>query len=226
MPDVEIIAETRTEQGAVVRLIRDGARWSVRIDGQVLMSSETSGSEEMLAELTCAGLRERAGVRVLVGGLGMGFTLRAVLDLLPGDAMVDLAELFPEIVEWNRGPLAPLAARPLDDPRVALHVGDVVSLLGRDVRYDAILLDVDNGPEAFTVPDNAGLYDAAGLHALRAALHPGGVLGVWSTFRDRRFERRLCDAGFTARSVPVRARGRVRKGASHVVFLGERPESS
>ena len=224
MPNVETIAEAMTAEGAVVKLSRDGHRWFVRVDGHILMGSQTHGSEEVLADLTCSRLRDRVGVQVLVGGLGLGFSLRSVLDIVPKDARVQVAELIPAVVEWNRGPLADLAARPLDDPRVTIEIGDVAGLLGGEAPgYDAILLDVDNGPEAFTVPGNDRLYEVQGLRRLRAALRPGGLLGVWSAFRDRRFERRMHEAGFAARSVPVRARGRIRKGATHVVFIGEAP---
>jgi spermidine synthase len=156
---------------------------------------------------------------VLVGGLGMGFTLRATLDVLPPEATVVVAELMPAVVEWNRGPLGPLADHPLADRRTRVEVGDVGALLreGRN-RFDAVLLDVDNGPAAFTASHNTGLYDDRGLAAARAALKPGGTLAVWSAWDDRKFEQRLRYGGF---SVTVeRMRARLKKGGpKHTVFL-------
>lgn len=224
MPDVEQVDQAFTGEGRTVRLTREGSRWFVRIERQVLMSSETHGSEEMLAALTCERLRERRAARILVGGLGMGFTLRAVLDLVATDAVVDVAELIDAVVAWNRGPLADLAGRPLDDPRVTVRHGDVAHLLEAEP-FDVILLDIDNGPEGFTVRGNDALYELPGLRRLRASLRPGGALGVWSAFRDPRFERRLRDAGFVARTIPVRARGRVRKGAAHWIFVAVVPDT-
>ena len=158
---------------------------------------------------------------MLVGGLGMGFTLRATLDLLPPDATVVVAELVPAVVEWNRGPLGPLAGHPLKDPRVRVEVGDVGGDASRRARerFDAILLDVDNGPAAFTAAHNAGLYDNAGVAAARAALRSGGVLAVWSAWEDRKFEQRLRYAGFTVEVERVRARLK-KGGPRHTIFLG------
>ena len=150
----------------------------------------------------------------------MGFTLRAALDLLPPDATVIVSELVPALVEWNRGPLGALARHPLRDKRVALEVGDVGALLrGKPGRFDAILLDVDNGPSAFTASRNADLYGDRGLAVARAALKPGGVLGVWSSREDRRFEQRLRYAGFDV--TVERVRGRLKKGGPrHTIFIG------
>jgi spermidine synthase len=150
----------------------------------------------------------------------MGFTLRATLDLLPPDATVIVAELVPAVIEWNRGPLGPLAGHPLKDRRVAVDVGDVAATLRSSPgRFDAVLLDVDNGPAAFTASHNASLYDDRGLAAARAALKPGGVLAVWSSREDRRFEQRLRYGGFDV--TVERVRGRLKKGGPrHVIFLG------
>ncbi len=150
----------------------------------------------------------------------MGFTLRAALDLLPEDASVTVAELLPAVVDWNRGPLGPLAAHPLDDPRVAVELGDVGDVLrSRTGQFDAVLLDVDNGPAAFTSPENARLYGDAGLADARTALRMDGVLAVWSAWEDRRFEQRLKYGGFTVAVERVRARLK-KGGPRHVIFLG------
>jgi spermidine synthase len=163
---------------------------------------------------------------VLVGGLGMGFTLRATLDFLPPDAIVEVAELVPAVVDWNRGPLGPLAGHPLKDRRVRVHVGDVAVMLGAGPgRFDAVLLDVDNGPAAFTSSDNARLYDDRGLAAARAALKIGGVLAVWSARDDRKFEQRLRYGGFTVEVERVRARLK-KGGPRHTIFLGHKPSST
>jgi spermidine synthase len=158
---------------------------------------------------------------VLVGGLGMGFTLRATLDLLPPDATVVVAELVPAVAEWNRGPLGPLARHPLADPRVRLELCDVADLLRANPgAFDAVLLDVDNGPKAFTARGNAGLYDDRGVAAARAALRPEGTLAVWSAWDDRHFEHRLRHGGFTVEVERVRGRGK-QGGPRHTLFLAE-----
>lgn len=219
----EVLGESVTPDGLPLTLTREGVALVVRVNNVPLMSSRVHGSEEALAEVGCKGLREHVGARVLVGGLGMGFTLRAVLDALAADAEVVVAELLPSIVEWNRGPLAPLAGTPLDDPRASLVVGDVIGLVKRSPSaFDAILLDVDNGPEAFTVASNAWLYAPRGLAALRAALRPSGRLVVWSAVESEPFQRALRAAGFSVEVQPVRARGAVRKGSRHWLFFGRR----
>ena len=155
----------------------------------------------------------------------MGFTLRATLDFLPPDAIVEVAELVPAVVDWNRGPLGPLAGHPLKDRRVRVHVGDVAVTLGASPgRFDAVLLDVDNGPAAFTSSDNAWLYGDKGLAAARAALKIGGVLAVWSAREDRKFEQRLRYGGFTVEVERVRARLK-KGGPRHTIFLGHKPSS-
>jgi spermidine synthase len=184
------------------------------------MSSRMHGSEEALATLACRVARTMEEPCVLVGGLGMGFTLRATLDLLPPDATVVVAELVPAVVEWNRGPLGPLAGHPLKDTRVQIAVGDVAATLRASTRrFDAILLDVDNGPAAFTASHNTRLYDDGGIAAARAALTTGGVLAVWSAWEDRKFEQRLRHGGFTVQV--ERVRGRLKHGGPrHTIFLG------
>ena len=185
--------------------------------GIELMNSRLSGSEENLARLTAGRLAGRAGPRVLIGGLGMGFTLRAALAAFGPHARVTVAELVPEVVDWARGPMAHVHGASLDDPRVEIAIGDVAGAIGRG-GWDAILLDVDNGPEGLTRRANDGLYDAAGLAAAKAALTPGGVLAVWSSAPHAVFSRRVRQAGFAVEELKVKA-GPGRRKASHVVWL-------
>jgi spermidine synthase len=201
-------------------LTRHGSEYVILASGQSLMSSRMHGSEEALAMFACGHARTLEEPCVLVGGLGMGFTLRATLDLLPAAATVVVSELVPAVVDWNRGPLGPLARHPLKDKRVVVDVNDVAATLRASPRrFDAVLLDVDNGPAAFTASHNAGLYDDRGLAAARAALKPGGVLAVWSSREDRRFEQRLRYGGFNV--TVERVRGRLKKGGPrHTIFLG------
>jgi spermidine synthase len=201
-------------------LTRHGSEYVILASGQSLMSSRMHGSEEALAMFACGRARTLDEPCVLVGGLGMGFTLRATLDLLPPDATVVVSELVPAVVDWNHGPLGPLARHPLKDKRVVVDVNDVAATLRTSPRrFDAVLLDVDNGPAAFTASLNAGLYDDRGLAAARAALKPGGVLAVWSSREDRRFEQRLRYGGFNV--TVERVRGRLKKGGPrHTIFLG------
>jgi spermidine synthase len=224
MPTRTLIAESMTPDAERLTLTLEEGHHVVRVRGELLMSSRVSGSEEALAKLALAAGTGGTAPRVLVGGLGIGFTLRAVLDELGPSARVDVLELLEAVVDWNRGPLAAHAGRPLDDPRVTVIVDDVLAHLAAGVqRYDAIVLDVDNGPEAFTVRANGRLYTPAGLAPLHAALHAGGVMVLWSAFRSPNFERRLRRAGFQVTTETVRARGAVRKGARHTVFKAVRP---
>ena len=173
----ELLGETRTPEDLDMRLTRRDNEYVILVDGKTLMSSRMHGSEEALATLACRDLTKIERPRVLVGGLGMGFTLRATLDVVPADAAVIVAELVPAVVEWNRGPLAPLAGYPLSDRRVRVELANVgFTLRGNTDRFDAILLDVDNGPAAFTTTDNCGLYDNAGVAASFSALKAGGTL--------------------------------------------------
>ena len=215
----ELLGQTRTPAGDEMALTRRSGEYVILASGKSLMSSRMHGSEEALATFGVRRARTLEQPSVLVGGLGMGFTLRATLDLLPPAAHVVVAELVPALVEWNRGPLGPLADHPLEDPRVAVEIGDVGAAIraSRD-RFDAILLDVDNGPAAFTASDNQALYDDRGLAAARLALKAGGVLAVWSAREDRRFEQRLRYAGFTV--IVERVRARLKKGGPrHTIFL-------
>ena len=215
-----LLDQTCTPDGSDMRLsVRDDEH-VILVNGKTLMTSRTHGSEEALATVACQHLETLAQPRVLVGGLGMGFTLRATLDLLPPDAVVTVAELVPAVIEWNRGSLGSLAGYPLRDSRVRVDVGDVRhTLRANSSRYDAILLDVDNGPAAFTAAGNYGLYDNAGVAAAHAALRDGGALAVWSAWDDRKFEQRLRFYGFVAHVKRVRARLK-KGGARHIIFLG------
>ncbi len=198
---------------------RDG-EFVIRVHGQELMSSRVHGSEEAMARLGCEGLRHVRGARVLVGGLGLGYTLRATLEALGAEAQVVVAELASAIVEWNRGPLAPLAGRPLEDSRVRVETADVKRVMRGAGPWHAILLDVDNGPAALTRSSNAGLYDGQGLTAAHEALVPGGTLVVWSAGPDTRFTTRLGKAGFDVQTHAVPAgKGR---GTRHTLFVARR----
>jgi spermidine synthase len=217
----QIIGSAQAPDGGTLTLHQRDHELVIRVDGRELMNSRAHGSEEALAHLGCSDARARPRPRVLIGGLGMGYTLRAALDVLPAQAEVVVAEIVPAVVEWNRGPLAHLAGRPLDDPRVTVEVTDVGALLRRPgPRFDAILLDVDNGPQGLTRRANHALYGSAGLDTARRALAPGGCYALWSAGPDRDFARRLARAGFGVEVHEVRARP---SGQSprHVIFLGK-----
>ena len=209
----------RIPDGGELRLMQRGAELSIMSGSIELMNSRLSGSEVALASLACARLAGQPKPRMLIGGLGMGFTLRAALSALPKDAGVVVAELVPAVVAWARGPMAQLFEGCLNDPRVAVRETDVAEVIGaaRGV-FDAILLDVDNGPGGLNRDANDRLYSRVGLAAAQRALKPGGVLAVWSAGRDDGFTRRLRGAGFAAEEVPVRATGG-RRGARHVIWL-------
>ena len=183
------------------------------------MNSRMSGSEEALATMSCARLRDPGSAKMLIGGYGMGFTLRAALAVLGPQARVIVAELVPDIIDWARGPMATLAAGCLDDPRVEIVIADVAATIAAPAAaFDAILLDVDNGPDGLTRPDNDRIYAPAGLAKAKAALKPGGVLAIWSAAPDASFTRRLTAAGFAVEQVSVRARSNG-KGARHVIWF-------
>ena len=215
----ELIDTAEVPGGDVLRLFRRGEEFIVAIGGNELMSSRMSGSEEALATMTCARLPGRNAAHLLIGGYGMGFTLRAALATLGPDAKITVAELVPQIVDWARGPMAELSAGCLDDPRVELVLGDVAAVIAAAPRrFDAILLDVDNGPDGLTRPANDRIYSAAGLAAAKAALTPGGVVAIWSAAPDPRFARRLAASGFDVEEAGVRARANG-KGARHVIWF-------
>ena len=218
----ELLATAVVPDGETLRLFRRGDDFMIVLDRNELMNSRMSGSEEALATMTCARLAGRTSAHLLIGGYGMGFTLRAALAVLGPTARVSVAELVPEIVEWARGPMRDLTAGCLDDPRVNLVPGDVAApiRMAKGV-YDAILLDVDNGPDGLTRAGNDGLYSARGLAAARAALTPGGILAIWSAAPDKPFARRLADAGFRVEEEVVRARSNG-KGPRHVIWFARK----
>lgn len=206
-----------------MKLVCRGDEFILLADGAVLMSSRMHGSEEALASFACQRARTLERPSVLIGGLGMGFTLRAALDLVSPGATVVVAELVPAVVEWNRGPLGPLAGHPLADGRVRVEIGDVAALLGRSAgQFDAVLLDVDNGPASVANSDNARLYDHRGIAVALAALRKDGVLAVWAVRDDRSFVERLRAGGFDAQVRPVRGR-LSRGGPRHTLFLARKP---
>jgi len=186
--------------------------------GGELMSTRKHGSEDALGVLPCRRLRNTVSPRVLIGGLGMGFTLAAVLKEVGAEAEVTVAELVPEVVQWNRGPLGAHSGDPLSDPRTVVHVGDVMKLLrSKRNQYDVIALDVDNGPEGLTLPSNDRLYSEAGIAIAQQALRTGGVLAYWSAGPDQAFHDRLRRCGFMVEEITVYAHGN--KGARHTIWL-------
>ena len=208
--------------GGELRLYKRGAEFSIRVNGRELMNSRVHGSEDALAELACAKVAKRPRPRILIGGLGMGYTLAAALHRLGADGRVIVAELVPAVVAWNKGPLADLAGHPLQDRRVTVREVDVAQILRvENQAYDAVLLDVDNGPQGLTQEGNDWLYAPAGLDAAFAALHPKGVLAVWSAVPNRVFAQRLRRVGFDVDEVPVRARG-PRGGERRTIWIAAR----
>ena len=212
------------DSGGEMTLFRRGEEYSIRVEGLELMNSRMHGSEEVLAEVACAKVRDRERPRVLIGGLGMGFTLAEALARLGDTADVVVAELVPAVVAWNREHLGALAGHPLKDPRTEVREMDVARILKEAPKaWDAILLDVDNGPDGFTRVENDWLYGMAGLKATLRALRPGGYVSVWSAAPDREFTRRMKKAGFAVEELRVRARD-AGKGSRHTIWLGRRPE--
>ncbi len=219
---VELLGQALSRDGTVLKLVRRGDEYIILANGKSLMSSRMHGSEEALATFACRHARTLERPCVLIGGLGMGFTLRAALGLLPPGAVVIVAEIVPAVVEWNRGPLGPLAGEPLNDPRVQVEIDDVaITLASRRGQFDAILLDVDNGPAAFAGSNNAGLYDDRGIAAAFSALKMDGVLAVWSAREDRKFAQRLRHGRFEVEVERVRARLK-QGGPSHTIFIGRK----
>ena len=220
IPWVELGSSTISGSESRLRLMQRGNEYSIMTGGIELMNSRMSGSEQALATLTCARLKDRPAPRLLIGGLGMGFTLRAALEVLPALSRVEVAELLPAVIDWARGPMAEIFSGCLDDRRVVILEGDVaIPINAASKAYDAILLDVDNGPGGLDRVANDGLYRATGLAAARRALKPGGILAVWSAMPDEAFLRRMNQAGFTVTEERVHAH-RKGKGARHVIWLG------
>jgi spermidine synthase len=216
----ELLGETTTPDGTLLSLTRRDTELVILAGGKILMSSRMHGSEEAMAAMACKHIQAVPDPCVLIGGLGMGYTLRAALDLLPTTATIVVSELIPAVVDWNKGPLGHVAGHPLDDRRVQVEVRDVIATLRSATgRFDAVMLDVDNGPDAFTAAGNAGLYGDRGIAATRTAMKPGGILAVWSAWEDKRFEQRLKWGGFSVNVQRVRARLK-KGGPRHTIFLG------
>lgn len=207
--------------GGIMKLYQRAFEFSISVDQEELMNSRMHGSEDALAELACEPLAGKERPRVLIGGLGMGFTLRAALDTLNASSIVEIAELVPAVVQWNRTHLAELAGNPLADPRTLVHEADVAHIIKRaDAAYDAIMLDVDNGPDGLTHENNDRLYTAGGIKAAVKALKPGGILGVWSAEPDTSFTKRLRGAGLKVEEKTIRARKT--KGRRHTIWLAQK----
>lgn len=209
--------------GGEVTLLKRGVEFSIRTAGRELMNSRRHASEDALAELTCGRMTQKSGIKILIGGLGMGYTLAAALAQSEPDTKITLCELIPALVRWNREELGHLAGTPLDDPRISVRVEDVCDVIGKSRAYwDAIVLDVDNGPDGLTRKSNDRLYSISGLQRAFCALSSGGILSVWSSGRDDVFTSRLKQAGFKTETVMVRA-CKSRKGSRHTIWLAEKP---
>ena len=222
VPWIQLASTTVPGDGREMRLLRRGAEFSIRVGTSELMNSRIYGSEDSLSRLACERIADRDRARVLVGGLGMGFTLAGVLARVGRKATVVVAELVPAVVKWNREEMAEVNGAALEDGRVVVRESDVVNIIRTEKdTYDAILLDVDNGPSALTSKKNDRLYSAAGLSAAYASLRPRGILAVWSASADPSFTRRLKRAGFESEEVRVRARGRA-GGSRYLVWVAQR----
>ncbi|MGB8852700.1 MAG: hypothetical protein WCC69_03945 [Pirellulales bacterium] len=219
MKPTRLLDRSATPDGIPITLHEHDGALSIRVGGVELMSARQHHSEERLAELACAGLSDRRRAAVLIGGLGLGFTLREALRHVAADARVVVAELVPAVVTWNRNPAYGLAADVIDDPRVEIIEGDVADLLAESRgRFDCVMLDVDNGASGLTAAANDGLYVATGLGAARAALKPRGRLAVWSAGNDPRFAARMEEAGFDVEV--VKARTHPTGGSWNSIFIG------
>lgn len=218
----ELLGTAQVPGGERLELFSHGRDFMIVLQRNELMSTRMRGSEEALATMSIARLAGRPAARLLIGGYGMGFTLRAALANLGPKAHVTVAELVPEIVEWARGPMAELTAGCLDDPRVLLRQGDVAdAIVESTAAYDAILLDVDNGPDGLVRDENDRIYSRTGLQAAKRALTPSGILAVWSAGSDKAFTGRLQRAGFAVDEVQVSARGNG-KGPKHVIWFARK----
>ncbi|MFM2302066.1 MAG: hypothetical protein RLZZ84_1802 [Pseudomonadota bacterium] len=223
----ELLGTAQVPGGEELRLYAHGRDFMIVLDRNELMSTRMRGSEEALATLTAERLQGVTGQRWLIGGYGMGFTLRAALKVLDAQAHITVAELMPEIIQWAQGPMAELTAGCLDDRRVTLRMDDVAdAMLLVPEPLDAILLDVDNGPDGLVRPENNRIYSRSGLRHAMDALRPGGVLAIWSAGPDPKFTRRLEDAGFAVEQVEVRARVDANgkgKGPRHIIWFATAP---
>ncbi|AMY02543.1 hypothetical protein AB0V79_21850 [Mesorhizobium ciceri] len=218
IPWIQLDSAKTPDGGQELRLKRRGTEFSIMLGTNELMNSRLSGSEEALAKLSCGRIAGNSQPTILIGGLGMGFTLRAALAELANDAGIVIAELVPAVVAWAHGPMAEIFGGCLDDPRVTIQETDVGQLIrSQPAAWDAILLDVDNGPEGIVHKSNDALYSLQGLAAARSALKSGGVLAVWSQGPDIGFTRRLKQAGFGVEEVSTRANGK--RGARHIIWI-------
>ncbi|MEI6738738.1 MAG: hypothetical protein WCK74_00360 [Gemmatimonadaceae bacterium] len=226
MKPLERLGTARTPDGSTLELFRHDGAYLIRADGVELMSTRRHLSEDQLAELACAGLREQPCVRVLIGGLGLGFTLRTALAALGPDAEVVVAELIPEVIAWNRDPAFELSAEALKDPRVRVVQGDVTALLrAHPGHFHAIMLDTDNGPDGMILRENTALYSRPGVHATKAALCDGGTIAYWSVADDPKFAAQLLHAGMTVATHRVRAHAT--SGPYHTIYVAvPRPSAS
>lgn len=217
------LAETRTPDGSRFSLHEHDGEFYLKLNGRQLMGSNRTTSEKLLAELACAPNRKTRASRILIGGLGIGFSLRRALDLASPHAFVEVAELLPDVITWNRTFLADLNARVLDDPRVRIFSGDVFDCIkSHPGHYDAILLDVDNGPTSLVQPKNSRLYSANGLSLIRRALLPGGRVTFWAAEPEPAFLPRLQRAGFLTEEVAAKSHPSAKR-AAHRIYIGERP---
>lgn len=222
MIPLELLDTAPLPDGGELRLMQRGQDYMILFGRNELMSSRLRGSEEALATLSCERIRDRPKPKILIGGLGMGFTLRQAIKELPPRAGIVVGELVPKIVAWAKGPLAHIFGDCLDDPRVDVQIDDIHALIAEaDQGYDAILLDVDNGPDGLIHAENDRLYSKSGLRSAKAALTPGGVLAIWSAYPDNAFAQRLRTAGFDVEEMKVRGRGG-KKGAHHIIWLATR----
>ena len=220
MKKTTLLDSATTPDGQPMMLLAHDTDRIIRVGGIELMSTRQHHSEERLGELACDGLALVRAPRVLIGGLGLGYTLRAVLRVLPGDAEVIVAELMPAVIRWNRDPAFGLGADCLADERVRIVEGDVATCLSAGAgRYDAVILDVDNGTSALTARGNDRLYRATGVGLVRRALRPGGCVAYWSAYADPAFEELLAASGFEVAVERVRPHAKARGGSSHVLFL-------
>lgn len=213
------LATCRTPDGAQLILLEHDGQHYLKVDGVALMSTNAASSEQEMAEIACANLPARP--RILIGGLGFGFTLRRVLELCPADAIVDVAELLVEVVDWNRDFLKTVNGLLLDDPRVHIHIRDVALLLAGNDKYHAILLDVDNSPDPLVQKGNAGLYDGGGIARAKAALHAGGRVVYWSANQDKSFEKALGKTFKSVQSVAAKAYPKAKR-FTHTLFVADR----
>lgn len=218
MKPLERLGEARTPDGTVIALYRHDGAYLIRADGVELMSTRRHLSEDRLAEVACEPIRERPAARVLIGGLGLGFTLRAALRMVGADAEVVVAELVAEVIEWNANPAYALSAEAMADPRVRVVHDDVINVLRANPGgFDAIMLDTDNGPDGMLMTENARLYAARGVAATVAALRPGGSIVYWSVGDDPRFVGMMQDARLVVQTMRVRAHET--SGPMHTLYL-------